>query len=348
MIIILLIIIIYMSKDLDIAKNNKNEFINNSLHYNGYHPHDIEINFSTIPIRTVALRPEIADTIIALNAGQYVIAAYIPPERKTDIAYFQKNLPNAKIYTRNPTKEEIILLNPDFIIGWNNSFSEKSLGDIQYWNARGIPTYIEENSGAIPNPYPPFNMSFDTPPFSVQNEIQFIKNMGKIFKKENAATREIDKIKNALYEAKALAKLQKNKVVLTMQFRRGKVEVLGNQSLSGDIIHHLGCENIDYEGLLMPTENLLMMNPDAIIIIYDYIGGDASLKNQLKKLHEYPYNQLSAVKQNHIGAMQYFNDLIATNVHTANSIWKVYEAIYNPSTSYSNAMKKEYANSISR
>ena len=142
------------------------------------------------------------------------------------------------------------------------------------------------------------------------------------------AAQEIKKIQNALNQAKNLARENGSKTVLTMQFRRGKVEVLGDQSLSGDIIRQMGCQNIDYQGLLMPEENLLMLNPDVIIVIYDYLGGDASLENQVKKLHEYPYNQMTAVKDNHLGAMQYFNDLIATNVHTADSIWKVYEAVY--------------------
>lgn len=326
---ILIAIGVYLLGNFEREKNNRMAALfDGQCNYDGYYPHDIEIVFSRIPMRVVALRPEITDTIIALGAGQSVIAAYIAPERSADMVYFQENLPNAKLFVKNPTKEEIILLNPDFIIGWHGSFSDKSLGNVRYWNSRGVPTYIEENSGAMPNPYPPFNMSSDIPPFSIKNEIQFIKNMGKIFDKEEMAAQEIKKIQNALNQAKNLARENGSKTVLTMQFRRGKVEVLGDQSLSGDIIRQMGCQNIDYQGLLMPEENLLMLNPDVIIVIYDYLGGDASLENQVKKLHEYPYNRMTAVKDNHLGAMQYFNDLIATNVHTADSIWKVYEAVY--------------------
>lgn len=191
---ILIAIGVYLLGNFEREKNNRMAALfDGQCNYDGYYPHDIEIVFSRIPMRVVALRPEIADTIIALGAGQSVIAAYIAPERSADMVYFQENLPNAKLFVKNPTKEEIILLNPDFIIGWHGSFSDKSLGNVRYWNSRGVPTYIEENSGAMPNPYPPFNMSSDIPPFSIKNEIQFIKNMGKIFDKEEMAAQEIKK-----------------------------------------------------------------------------------------------------------------------------------------------------------
>lgn len=326
------LIILIVALFLFIVCGNKqpSKSIKSNLHYNGYFPHDIDWNLDKTPSRAIVLRPEIADTLIKLGAGKSVIAAYISPERERDIDYFLENMPNAEILTTDLSKEEAILMNPDIIIGWNGSFSGKTLGDTAYWNKRKVKTYIEENSGALPDPYPPFKHS-GYPPFSVANEIQFIKNMGTIFSREDNAKAEIDKINNTLEEVQKLAKEKGPRTVLTMQFRRGKVEVLGENSLSGDIIRQIGCTNISYLGLLMPIENLLVLNPDSLIVIYDYVGGDASLENQMLLLKSYPYNQIPVVNSNHIGALQYFNDLIATNVHTSDSIWKIYKAIYEPS-----------------
>jgi len=301
-----------------------------SLNYNGYFPHIINNPFKNPPKRVLVLRPEIADTLITLGEGKSVIAAYISPERMKDIDYYRKEMPNAQILTWSLTKEEAILLNPDFIIGWQGSFNSKQLGSTTYWNHKKVPTYIEEDSGALPDPYPPFK-SVNYPPFSVNNEIQFIKNMGIIFDREEQAQKEIDKINRALNTVKKLAKEKGPRTVLTMQFRKGQIEVLGDKSLSGSIISEMGCTNIDYRGLLMPVENLLMTNPDNIILIYDFVGGSFSLKSQLSKLNEYPYNKIPAVKAGRIGAMQYFDGLIATNVHTADTIWSIYKAVYEPS-----------------
>ena len=152
--------------------------------------------------------------------------------------------------------------------------------------------------------------------------------MGTIFQKNEEAQKEVEKIEKTLAEIQSKVKQKGSKLVLTMQFRRGQVEVLGDKTLSGDIIRRIGCKNVDYEGLLMPVENFLFTDPDNIIVIYDFVGGDASLKNQLQLLKGYPYSQIRAVKEGKLGAMQYFHGLIATNVHTDESIRHIYEAIY--------------------
>ena len=78
---ILIAIGVYLLGNFEREKNNRMAALfDGQCNYDGYYPHDIEIVFSRIPMRVVALRPEIADTIIALGAGQSVIAAYIAPE----------------------------------------------------------------------------------------------------------------------------------------------------------------------------------------------------------------------------------------------------------------------------
>ena len=101
---ILIAIGVYLLGNFEREKNNRMAALfDGQCNYDGYYPHDIEIVFSRIPMRVVALRPEIADTIIALGAGQSVIAAYIAPERSADMVYFQENLPNAKLFVKNTT-----------------------------------------------------------------------------------------------------------------------------------------------------------------------------------------------------------------------------------------------------
>lgn len=323
----MLIIILIVSAWLFVVKRERHDEKEAFLHYDGFFPHSVNNPFREPPRRVIILRPEIADTLIRLGVGESVIAAYISPERRKDIPCYRKKMPNAQILTKDLTREEAIFLNPDFIIGWRGGFDAKRMGSPAFWNQRNVPTYVEENSGAMPDPYPPFK-KINYPSFSVDNEIQFIKNMGTIFQKNEEAQKEVEKIEKTLAEIQSKVKQKGSKLVLTMQFRRGQVEVLGDKTLSGDIIRRIGCKNVDYEGLLMPVENFLFTNPDNIIVIYDFVGGDASLKNQLQLLKGYPYSQIRAVKEGKLGAMQYFHGLIATNVHTDESIRHIYEAIY--------------------
>lgn len=67
-----------------------------------------------------------------------------------------------------PSKENIIMEKPDFILGWYSLFSEKSLGDINYWNESGVNTYMSLNSGVLKER-------------TIENEITDILNLGKIF-----------------------------------------------------------------------------------------------------------------------------------------------------------------------
>lgn len=151
------------------------------------------------------------------------------------------------------------MLKPDFIVGWRWNFRKGSLGDVDFWNQRNVPTYIEENSGPVPA-VDPF------PPSTVESEMQFMENMGKVFHKEDEAQALVSDIKDTLREKESLARQQGPRKAITMEFMGNKIEVFGDKLLPGDIIRKLGCSNFNYEVPFITREELRMSDADTILL----------------------------------------------------------------------------------
>ncbi|MFQ7453897.1 MAG: hypothetical protein ACLRNQ_23765 [Flavonifractor plautii] len=46
------------------------------------------------------------------------------------------------------SKEDLLALEPDFIAAWYSTFSDKRLGDVDFWHERSVGTYMALNSGS--------------------------------------------------------------------------------------------------------------------------------------------------------------------------------------------------------
>ena len=82
------------------------------------------------------------------------------------------------------SKEAAIMLEPDFILGWKSSFSDKTIGDVDYWHENGVNTYIALNSNDI--------SEYRT----VENEYTDILTLGEIFDVQDKAEEIVNEIKD--------------------------------------------------------------------------------------------------------------------------------------------------------
>lgn len=215
-------------------------------------------------------------------------------------------------------KETALIQKPDFIIGWRMSFREGALGDVSFWKEKNIPVYIEENSGPVPA-VDPF------PPCTVDSEMNFIRNMGAIFDKEETAAQVIDEIESVLRELQKKAKGERPVRVLTIEFMGDKIEVFGDKLLSGDIIKRLGSFNINYEVPFISAEELRTADPDVIFLIYH--GGNTDREIAKSHFEEAPLFYLRAVQMGRIYPLEY-KYVCATNVKTGESIDAIYKGLY--------------------
>lgn len=278
----------------------------------------VELTFTKSPERVIVTRPEILDLLLELGVGDKVVGASFPLSTKVDVSQYKEKIPNTLLGVNEFDKETALMLHPDLIIGWRMSFRTGALGDTSYWRGQGVQTYIEENSGPIPG-VDPF------PPCTVDSEIQFIRNMGKIFGKEQIAEEKIKEIETYLALMESKAKEQKPKKVLTIEFMRDQIEVFGDKIISGDIIRRLGSENINYEVPFISTEQLRYEDPDVIFIVYH--GDEADKLNAMRHLEREPISHIRAVREGKVYPLPY-SYICATNIRTKKSIEAIYKGLY--------------------
>lgn len=105
-----------------------------------------DLHFQKEPKRVVVTRASAADTLIAMGAGDTVVAAYLPEVDNPVKEGYNKLLPHADILPDLPTPEKIKAYRPDLIIGGCYDFEANKMGDTDQWIQEGIPAYIEENT----------------------------------------------------------------------------------------------------------------------------------------------------------------------------------------------------------
>ena len=77
------------------------------------------------------------------------------------------------------SKEDLLALEPDFIAAWYSTFSDKRLGDVDFWHERSVGTYMALNSGC--------RGGSGTYQQTVADECQDILTLGMIFDVQDRA-----------------------------------------------------------------------------------------------------------------------------------------------------------------
>ena len=277
-----------------------------------------QIQVQGVPERVIVARPEILEALMALHAENYICAAYITRDKIDQIPEMQKKMPKAVFYTSEMDRETALMMHPDFILGWRMSFRKGALGDTAFWRERNIPVYIEENSGPVPA-VDPF------PPSTVETEIRFIQNMGRLFQKEEEADDIVRDIQSALDEGIAKAREVPARRVITIEFMRDKIEVFGEKLLSGNIIQKLGSRNIQFDTPFISREELRMCGADTMFIIYH--GDEQAGANALAQIQVPEFRDIPAVKNGRVFLLPYRN-VCASHVHTAQTIREISNGLY--------------------
>ena len=118
-----------------------------------------------------------------------------------------------------PSKETIIMEKPDFILGWYSLFDDKRLGDIDYWNESGANTYISLNSGVAEER-------------TIENEINDILNLGKIFNLEDKAQAIVDEITLTVNEVSSKVSNEEKQSAMVIEFYDDEIYIYGSNITS--------------------------------------------------------------------------------------------------------------------
>lgn len=263
-----------------------------------------QVQFGKVPQRILVCGNSGVETLLALGAGDKIIAAVLTDAQDKD--KLQKALPKAKIFTQPLQLEGAAALQPDFILGWRRFFADNQLGDTRSWINKGIPAYIQDASGPIP-------AKGNFPACTIESEKNFIRNMGSVFGKQAEAENLVQQIEQELQLTQPI----KPQKVLFVEFLGGNIEVFGNDLLSGDIIKHFGSSLITYSAPFISQEELMTMQADTVFVVYH--GGEKQKEAALAKLANPFYKHIPAVKQGRVYPTNY-NALVAPGANLVQTL----------------------------
>ncbi|MDU4884474.1 ABC transporter substrate-binding protein [uncultured Clostridium sp.] len=198
------------------------------------------------------LRLGLQDSII----GTIALDNEIPEELKDAFS-------NINVITESktePAKEVIVGMSPDLVIGRAATFIEDKYGTIESLNSMNINVYTQLAS----------LMNGEQ---SLDNIFEDIKNVGKIFNVEDKANDLATELSESLKSVKdkvSTVEGEPLKVLVMTAYNDGSYNVFGaNSTLQNEVLEVLGGTNVNEKGGAQSLENLMSLNPDVILYVYN-------------------------------------------------------------------------------
>lgn len=280
---------------------------------------EVLYTYSQAPQRVVAVYQGSIETMIALGLEDHVVASYgLDNEVKPE---WQEGF-SAMHYREDvfaPDKETVTLLQPDMILSWGSLFSDKMLGDVSGWNAKGVATYM--NSNTRPGGHPR----------TLENEYTDILNLGRIFDVEEKAQSLVDEMQQTIAGTLAAVEGQEPVRVAVVEPLGDAISNYGATTLAGDMVTQLGGQLASPDGNELSKEDLLACDPDVIFVVYMAYSGDdpeSVVASQLAVLQEDPaLASLSAVQQGRVYPVM-LGDIYAAGPRTMDGIRTLAAGMY--------------------
>lgn len=278
----------------------------------------VEYTYEKAPEKVIAVYQGSIETMIALGLEDHVLASYgLDNEVKDEWkAGFEKMNYDESVFA--PDKETVTLMEPDMILSWGSYFSDKKLGDVGEWNAKGVGTYM--NSNTVPGGTR-----------TLENEYTDILNIGKIFNVEDKAQALVDEMKAEIADTLAAVEGQDPIRVAVVEPISGSITNYGTSSLAGDMVLALGGELAKPEGNDMGKEDLVACDPDVIFVVYMAYSGDdpeSVMATQLSLIQDDPaFASLKAVQSGNIHLIM-LGDMYAAGPRTLDGIRTLAQGMY--------------------
>ena len=285
---------------------------NNDSHYPvtittyNYLKEPVEITFDKAPERVVAIYQNSIETLLALGLEDKIVAAAgLDHDVKDEYKDAFSKVNYLEDFT--PSKETIIMEKPDFILSWYSIFDDKRLGDIYYWNENGVNTYMSLNSGVVSER-------------TIENEINDILNLGKIFNVEEKAQALVDEITSTVSEVSSKVSNEEKQSAMVIEFYDDEIYTYGSKTLAGDMVTKLGAELLNPEGGNIGAEDLIKLNTDCIFVSYMDRGNENVPVEEINKILENPaFASLSAVKNKRVYSIP-LGDMYSSGIRTIDGI----------------------------
>lgn len=225
-----------------------------------------EQTLSTIPEKVITNNQSSTELLIELGLGSKIIGTVAKDNETLDRLKEEYDKIPVLSDKREVSKEKIVGMEPDIVIGRAKSFTDDSFGTIQDLNSMGISVYTQEAA------------RMDQPQ-TLESIITDIKNIGTIFNIQEKANAYADTLQQRLetMEEKASTISSDDKKVLVMvNYQDGTFGAYGkNATLQNNMLETLHAQNVMDTGANgLSSENLISLNPDVII----YVNGSNNSK----------------------------------------------------------------------
>lgn len=297
------------------ATDKQDNYYPISFNNYNYAKEEIEQTVNKSPERVVVVYQNSIETLLALGLGDKIVgAAGLDHEIKPELA---DDFANLNYYEEGISKEEIMGLNPDMIVSWSSFFSDKKLGEVDFWHDRDVNTFIMSNSGVRKDRM-------------LEHEYTDIRTLGQIFNVEEKAEKIINDIKAEIAKGKEFAKGKDPVKAVVLQLRKdGTFRIYGEDSVGGDMATQLGANLLAKDSGNIGAEDLASLNPDVIFTVYySYFGGSVEMEDAIGKItgHE-GLQSVSAVENQRVLPVK-LGEVYCSGIRTMDGVKTMLKGLY--------------------
>lgn len=292
-----------------------------------YNREPVEYTFEKAPERVYAYAQDNIEILLSLGLADRIVAASgmdgeIDPKLAdafSTIDYHEN--------TGVLSKEDLLVLEPDFIAAWFSTFSDKRLGDVSFWHERGVGTYMALNSGC--------RSTSGTYQQTVADECQDILTLGMIFDVQEQAETLVSEIQSELNHVSDYLADKERLTVAVLEDEGGTYRVYGEDTLGGNVAISGGAElavGTHGNNGNISAEDLIAANPDAIFMVWynGYTVDDADYAGEqvVDLITKNPaFASLDAVKNNRVYAIN-LNNVYCSGMRTLDGVLDFAQNLY--------------------
>ena len=251
----------------------------------------VTYTFEKCPEKTLVYGRNNVEILLALGLGDKIEmvadCSSVMPEYAEEFAKLDllKNHQDVGYFV----KEYALSLEPDMVIGWYSLFNmEDRMGDVDFWHDRGIGTYTTINSVLRGDE-------------SLENEYQDIRNLAKIYNRQDKAEEIIADIEKFVDQGKQAAEGGEPQRILIAEKWEGEYDIYHAKTAAGDIAAQMGAEPLGQAG--WTDEEIVEANPEAIFAVH---VGSVSDEEAIALYTENPaLASVDAVKNGRIYPVEY-------------------------------------------
>lgn len=249
--------------------------------------------FQEIPQRVFISGQEEAEMAVVFCNPENIIGCYTMYDLKKYIKPVYKDKVDTLpiMHYGEVNVERMLQMKPDLIIAQQEAFRPDSLKSTEFWNSRGIKTYVPKNTNS-----PEKHIYRET----IEEELQYIRDFGIIFHKEILADAFIQDIRQTIQFFLTHKDKNKKRRVMVVEDFGGTIGSYDRTKLAGRIVEALGGESPETLPIL-GKEDFMKYDPDVLIVVCSDGSHGENMKTFTEDIN---YRKLKCIKNKAVYSIQ--------------------------------------------